>query len=40
MYGVLMNWKGYGKKGSWLNADTLPALVWKTEENHENPLSG
>jgi hypothetical protein len=36
-YGVMVNWKGFGNKGSWLNGGTVSALVWKTEENNESP---
>jgi hypothetical protein len=32
-----VNWRVFGNKGSWLNGDTVAALVWKTEEDRESP---
>jgi hypothetical protein len=27
-----MNWKGFGRKRSWPNRDTIPAFAWNNRE--------
>jgi hypothetical protein len=35
MVGWLMNWKGLGRKRSWLNRDTISAFVWRDTTTRE-----
>jgi hypothetical protein len=38
---MMMNWKGFGRKGSWPNYKVLSwYLPGGTEENREKPQSG
>jgi hypothetical protein len=32
MVGLLMNWKGFGRKWSWLNQSNILAFAWKKYE--------
>jgi hypothetical protein len=33
-----MNWKGYGRKGSWHNQGIVPEFAWRDVIKPQNPV--